>query len=173
MARNHDRVSDTVLQPDAIAATHHDYVWARLPYLVPMAAKIARECRQGRDGCAELAGLVVDLRSLLLDHLDREERVLATLAREADSSFVTERITALHVEHLEIGDLLERIRPLTLLDPPEGAGACATERALHRELALLDDHVRCQILLEERVLAARFAPSPNFSPCRGPSPHSE
>ena len=143
---------------NAFVAAHHDYVWARLPYLVPMAAKVAQSCRQGGDGCAALAVLVGDLRAVLLDHLDHEERVLATLEREADPDFVTERIAELHAEHLAVGELLDRIRAAGVLEPHAGDAACAVERALHRELALLDDHVRWQILLEERLLAARFAP---------------
>lgn len=112
----------------AVVASQHDDVWARLPYLVPMTSKVARQCRNGGDGCAALASLVAELRSVLLDHLEREEVI----------------------------ELLERIRRVGLVDAHARDGACAAERALHRELALLDDHVRWQIVLEERLLAARL-----------------
>ena len=157
MANHSDVCPDAAPPLEATVAAHHDYVWARLPYLVPMAAKVARHCRQGGDACATLAALVADLRSILLDHLDDEERILATLEREADADFVAERIAALHTEHLVVGTLLERIRAAAVIEPHVEGAACAAERALYRELALLDDHVRSQILLEERLLAARFA----------------
>jgi iron-sulfur cluster repair protein YtfE (RIC family) len=88
---NHRQVlSEVTPALDKEVAADHDYVWARLPYLVPMAGKIARRCRQRGDGCTEMAALVAALRSVLLDHLDHEERVLSTLAREADAELVTE-----------------------------------------------------------------------------------
>lgn len=121
-----------------------------------MATKSARLCRND-DGCADLAGLLVQLRSVLLDHLDREEDILSALADEADAGLVIERIAALHAEHLAVGDLLERIRALSSVDHHAADDACAAERALHRELGLLDDHVRRQIELEERLLADRVA----------------
>jgi iron-sulfur cluster repair protein YtfE (RIC family) len=158
MANHRDPCLEATPALDATVAEHHDYVWARLPYLVPMAVKVARHCRRGGDGCAALAALVGDLRAVLLDHLDHEERILSTLERESDPAFVTQRIAALHAEHLAVGTLLERIRAAGVAPPHAAGGACAAERALHRELALLDDHVRAQILLEERLLAARFAP---------------
>jgi iron-sulfur cluster repair protein YtfE (RIC family) len=153
MAAHFDRASPL----DAVVASHHDYVWARLPYLVPMAAKIARRCRRGGGGCAALAGLVADLRSVLLDHLDHEERLLATLAGAADARFVKERIADLHAEHLAVSELFARIRAVGLVDHHADDEVCGAERALHRELTLLDRHVRAQIVLEESLLAVRFA----------------
>lgn len=129
--------------------TDHDYIWARLPFLAPMAAKVARECRGGQDGCGELAALVAELRTLLLDHLEREERLLARLADEQDPARVSGALALLHDEHLAVGALLARIRDrLDVL----GDRACATERALHGELALLDRHVVNQLAVEEQAL---------------------
>jgi iron-sulfur cluster repair protein YtfE (RIC family) len=116
-----------------------------------------RDVCPGGDGCASLAVLVGGLRAVLLDHLDHEERILSTLEREADPDFVTQRIAVLHAEHLAVGELLERIRAAGVVELHVDHAACAVERVLHRELALLDDHVRAQIRLEERLLAARFA----------------
>jgi iron-sulfur cluster repair protein YtfE (RIC family) len=157
MAPHRDLFPEATPALDAMVASQHDYVWARLPYLVPMASKVARQCRHGGDGCAALASLVAELRSVLLDHLDHEERILSTLVGEADPKLVMEGIAALHAEHREVVHLLEGIRQVGLVDKHACDGACAAERALHRELALLDDHVRWQIVLEERLLAARLA----------------
>ena len=144
----------TALAPDAAAiASNHDYIWARLPYLVPMAAKVAKQCRLGDRHCADRAALVAELRSILLDHLDREEHILSSLVGEADPQLVAERIRGLHAEHQAVAALLDHIRALASLDRHAGDDACAAELALRNELAAMDAHVRLQIDAEERVLA--------------------
>ncbi len=149
----------TAPAPDAAAiASNHDYIWARLPYLVPMAAKIAKQCRLGDRHCADRAVLVAELRSILLDHLDREEHLLSSLVGEADPRLVAERISGLHAEHHAVAALLDRIRALASVDRHTGDDACNAERALRDELAAMDDHVRRQIVIEERVLATCLAP---------------
>lgn len=159
----HPPSTTTRRRPDEVTiAAQHDYVWARLPYLVPMAAKVARLCGPD-DGSADLVGLLVQLRLLLLDHLDREEHMLSVLDDESDPGRVIDCIAALHAEHLAVCHLLERIRTLWSLDHHAADGA--TERALHHELGLLDDHVRKQIALEERLLAARAAVADPAATC--------
>ena len=56
----------------------------------------------------------------------------------ADAAVVTQRIADLHAEHLVVGTLLERIRAANVIEPHVDDVACAAERALHRELALLE-----------------------------------
>jgi iron-sulfur cluster repair protein YtfE (RIC family) len=133
-------------------ATDHDYIWARLPFVAPMAVKLAHECRTGQDRCSELVELVVELRALLLDHLEREEHTLACLA--PDVHLARAELASLHEEHVLIGALLARIR--AALDGIPG-DRCSTERALDSEIARLDHHVRIQVALEESILAGYVA----------------
>ena len=133
-------------------ADDHDSIWARLPFLGPMAVKLAQECRTGQDRCGELAALVIQLRSLLLDHLEHEEHTLAGLVSEVELAWAD--LAALHEEHVAIGELLARIR--AALDRIPG-DLCATERALRSELCRLDEHVRGQVVIEERILAGYLA----------------
>lgn len=133
-------------------ADDHDTIWARLPFLGPMAVKLAQECRTGRDRCGELAALVIQLRSLLLDHLEHEEHTLAGLASDVDLARAD--LASLHEEHLAIGELLGRIQ--SALDQIPG-DVCPTEQALRAELARLDEHVRGQVVVEERILFGYLA----------------
>ena len=132
-------------------ATHQEVMWGRLPFLVPMAARVASSCRRSGRDCSELAPLVAELRSLLLDHLDREDHVLARALEEpgGQDGIVAE----LHREHLAVLDLLGRVSATALRALPESGGDCAVERAFRRELALIDDHIRAQVELEEELLA--------------------
>jgi len=130
---------------DHLIVHHHDYVWARLPFVVPMALAAARG-RGDRTG-DELARLIVELGPLLLGHLDREERVLL------DPTSVTTRIReGMHADHVRVTDLIDHIRNLAGHDYHARTDASPTERALYLELARLDQHVQAQITLEEHLM---------------------
>ena len=139
-----------------LIAVHYDYLWARLPFLVPMAAKMTRQpCGTGT--CSDLAELVAELRTLVLDHLDREERALAAACGEPITEGVLARVAALHREHLAVERLLERVQASSGLSarlPPE---ACPTQRAFYAELDQISAHVRSQIEIEGEILGPRLA----------------
>lgn len=121
---------------------HHDYIWARLPFVIPMALAVAR--RRGDPRSHALARALVALRPMVLDHLSREEHALALRAARA----IGDR---LHADHVALGTMLAHLRE-------DAAGASsgqeqeATERRLFAELAQLDLHLAEQIALEERML---------------------
>ena len=122
---------------------HHDYIWARLPFVVPMAFAVARRRRDRR---AELlARGLLELRPIVLDHLTREERALALHRARA----IRDR---LHDDHLAVATLLASLRE-DADRATEGAPEGTTEQALASELARLDEHLAAQIALEERLLA--------------------
>ena len=121
---------------------HHDYIWARLPFVIPMAFAVAR--RRGDHRSQVLARDLVTLRPLVLDHLTREERALALRSARA----IRER---LHADHLGLAGMLGHLRD----DAAEaylGPDRDATERLLFAELAVLDMHLVEQIALEDRML---------------------
>lgn len=123
---------------------HHDYIWARLPFVVPMALAVARR-RHNR--CADaLARGLLELRPIVLDHLAREEHALALRTARA----IRDR---LHVDHLAVAKLLATLREDAAQTAAEEAGGGATEHALFAELAQLDAHLAAQIALEEQLLA--------------------
>ncbi|CAN5535796.1 hypothetical protein BH11MYX1_BH11MYX1_47430 [soil metagenome] len=133
---------------DQAVMHHHDYVWARLPFVVPMAIAAAR--RRGDGAAHELARPVRVLQPLLLDHLDREE---AMLVHRTAASVTTRIREGMHADHLAVGTVIEQIRAVAGRDYQTRAGAESTERALYLELARLDDHVRAQIAIEENLMA--------------------
>jgi iron-sulfur cluster repair protein YtfE (RIC family) len=140
-----------------LIAVHHDYLWARLPFLVPMAAKLTRQPCGAGTTCPDLAEIVAELRTLVLDHLDREEQVLVAACGEPITEGVLARIAALHQEHLALERLLERVQVSSGLAarlPPE---ACPTQRAFYSELDQICVHVRSQIKIEGEILAPRLA----------------
>jgi iron-sulfur cluster repair protein YtfE (RIC family) len=132
---------------DDAVAEHHDYVWARLPFVVPMAIAAAR--RRGDRTTRELARLLVELAPLLLGHLDREETLLAHRAAVS----VGMRIRAgIYADHVAVIALIDRIRAVAGTEYEVRTGAHPTERALFLELARLDMHVQTQITLEEQLM---------------------
>lgn len=136
----------------------HDYIWASLPFLVPMAAKLSKECcGPGSAACACLGEIVAELRGLLLDHLAREERTLEAISWNPDAGFIRACVAEMHAEHVMVQELLERVRAAAGLGREPRDGACPTERALLRALAALDQHVREQIWIEDEVLGPRLA----------------
>jgi iron-sulfur cluster repair protein YtfE (RIC family) len=140
-------MSTTSARVAEIIATHHDHVWARLPFLGPMAARIERERGPARGG--RLRRLIGELHALLFAHLDREDRVLIAIAR----SGAGRGASRLHAEHAVVVDLLDRIRGEVGGGFRPGPDAGPTERLLCAELSELDDHLREQIRLEEAVIA--------------------
>lgn len=134
------------MPPGFVIASSHDYVWARLPFLVPMAVKLARTGRDAR--LDELAHLLADLELLLLGHLGREEAELD--ARGAVGTLLRARM---HTEHAAVISQLAAIRTIVGDDYRARDDADATERALFDELARLDLLVQRQIELEEQLMA--------------------
>lgn len=117
----------------------HDYIWARLPFVAPMALAVAR--RRGDPHARAMARDVLALRSIVLDHLSREEQALARQVART----IRDR---LHADHVVVASLLASLRE-------EAASAStddATARALFAELAALDARLATQIAAEERLL---------------------
>jgi hypothetical protein len=123
---------------------HHDYVWARLPFLAPMAVAIARH----RPRAANVARRIRGLGSLLLGHLHEEERLLTGDATAAVSLIGN----GMMGDHLMISTALDEIRDAV------ARWTCPSEleRHLGSELALLDEHLQAQIALEEMLVTTRL-----------------
>lgn len=137
----------------------HDYIWARLPFLAPMAARLARTCPGAGERCTELAGLVGDLHRLVLDHLAVEERILSGISDAREPDLVLDRVAGLHREHLAIQALLESVEHAA--DLPRTPRPCGAMDAFAGELRRIGDHVRSQIQIEEEILAPRLThPAP-------------
>lgn len=132
---------------DHAVMNHHDYVWARLPFVVPMAIAAAR--RRGDGTAYELVHLVRLLQPLLLDHLGREEAMLVGRSTASVTALIRDGMQA---DHRAVSIVIDQIRAAAGSDYRPRDGAESTERALYRELAQLDVHVRTQIAIEEHLM---------------------
>ncbi|HEY6039114.1 MAG TPA: hemerythrin domain-containing protein [Kofleriaceae bacterium] len=136
---------------------HHDYVWARVPFLAPMGAAIAR--RRTGTGAEEVARRIRGLGALLLEHLGAEERLLTRRGAASAADWVGQGMIG---DHLMIMTALDEIRDaVARWSEPD-----RLECRLSRELELLDEHVHAQIALEEALVAARLD-APAYTPWSG------
>ena len=133
-----------------ILEEHQDHVWGRLPFLVPMAARVADACGEGT-ACEELPELLGELRATLLDHLDHEEIELLRVLEDPDPDAARRLLDGLHGEHVTLAALLDRVQAAASEAPREAR--CVAQATFERELELLAYHIRAQIALEENVLA--------------------
>lgn len=134
---------------------HHGYLRRQLPFLVPLAKKVARVHGEHDPRLIELLEIVTALSDALLPHLDEEEKVLfpALLGSRPDVALGTE-LDAMKSEHLAVGDLLHRMRVLTA-DFAVPDWACGSYRTLFAELEDLEGDVLAHVHLENHVLAPR------------------
>lgn len=139
---------------DHIVDTHHAYLRKTLPYLQPLATKVARVHGDRNPKLRELAELVGDLVEIMIPHLDEEEQSLFPALR-AGSDEVGPLLDTMVDDHLEVAALLERIRAacddFTIPD-----WACSSYRALFGELAAVEQDTFTHVHLENHVLVPRF-----------------
>lgn len=141
-----------------IVDRHHGYLRRTLPYLAPLAAKVARVHGEHNPKLAPLNDAFGELSASLLPHLDEEEEVLfpALMARSPDPQLVQRETARMHEDHLAVGDLLARIHDLSdgFTTPEWG---CGSYRVLMSELEAVEADVLRHVHLENHVLVPRFA----------------
>ena len=155
--------ADTVLDPSKlptpllvqhIVTRHHAYLREALPFLVPLAAKVARVHGDLDLRLHEVRTIVEDLDEALRPHLDREERgIFAAIARAEEVSRAD--LDQMRAEHREVGELLESLRDATH-EYVVPAGACRSWTTLLAELETLERDVLIHVHLENHVLAPRL-----------------
>lgn len=153
---------------DHIVHKHHAYLRKALPFLRPLAAKVARVHGDHNPKLRLLDEAVAELAETLLTHLDEEEQSLFPALRAStgdDAAALAPSLEAMRDEHLGVAALLERIRAATD-DFTLPDWACNSYRALFAELLALEADVFTHVHLENHVLAPRFvaAPSPAETP---------
>ena len=137
-----------------IVQRYHHSLRAELRALISYAARV--EQRHGdKPGCpAGLRDLLDAMHQSVLEHLEKEERVLFPMILDGDGKRAAGPVRVLEDEHDEHGVQLGRIRALTNnLTPP--ADACPTWRALYLRLGTLEADLMDHIHLENHVLFPR------------------
>jgi regulator of cell morphogenesis and NO signaling len=136
---------------DYVVETHHAYLRRTLPFLRPLAAKVARVHGGHNPNLRTLDVAVAELCDTLLGHIDDEEQVLfpALLGKGAlENAAIAQKLAA--------AQLLERIRAASE-DFALPEWACNSYRTLFGELQSLERDIFTHVHLENHVLAPRFA----------------
>lgn len=144
-----------------IVARHHDALRDALPFLVPLATKVARVHGPHNPKLVPLRDAVKTLADALLPHLDQEERVLfpALVSGTANDEVIRSELRTMHADHLEVSKLLEQIRAAAD-DFALPDWACTSYTTLFRELQAMETDLFTHVHLENHVLMPRFVPQP-------------
>lgn len=144
-----------------IVSRHHGYLNEVLPFLEPLAAKVARVHGDHNPKLLAVLDTLRELRSTLEPHLREEEQNLfpALMAQRAAGDRPPPGLASMHDEHLRVGELLTSLR--TSSDDFRAPDwACGSYRTLVRELEALEVDTMRHLHIENHVLMPRFAPTP-------------
>lgn len=141
---------DTGALIDFLRDQHDMHLRAAIPFVAPLAARVAREHGQRDPRLDEVRDLTVALRRLLEAHLDDEEDELFPAIRAGRAPDADE-LRAVRHQHREVGAALDRLRALT-----DGyhapSWACACYQTLMEWLHALETHLMSHVHLENHVL---------------------
>ncbi len=142
-----------------VIAKHHQYLHRTLPFLGPLAAKVARVHGNREASLRQVAAWVDTLATTLEVHLAEEERALfpALLGRRTRQSDVNTMLKAMRSEHDSVGEMLASLRAAAA-DYVAPEWACASYRTLMAELAALEADTLRHVHVENHVLLPRFLP---------------
>lgn len=148
---------ETAPLPDLIrfiVRRYHETLRSELPALIALAARVEQR-HANSPGCPRgLRDLLECLHERMIEHLDKEERVLFPMILDHLGARTAGPVRVLENEHDEHARNLGRLRQFTngFTPPPQ---ACATWRALYLRLAALEGDLMDHIHLENNVLFVR------------------
>jgi regulator of cell morphogenesis and NO signaling len=149
------RQSSTASLIAVLIDRHHRYLREALPFVKPLAAKVARVHGDHNPALRDVDRLVGELAEALLPHLDDEESRLFPAMMAGHHVELGPQLASMHAEHLEVGELLAQMRRATN-DYGVPEWACNSYRTLFAELATLETDTLHHVHLENHVLAPRF-----------------
>jgi regulator of cell morphogenesis and NO signaling len=140
-----------------IVEKHHGYLLKTFPFVLPLAAKVARVHGDHNPKLKDLFAAVSELVETLTDHLADEENNLFPMLRRAETPLETKtkELGKMHQEHLSVAKQLERIRAAAD-DFSLPSWACNSYRTLFSELAVMEKDIFTHVHLENHVLMPRF-----------------
>lgn len=145
---------------DHLEGAHHVYLWAEMPRLAALVAKVVSVHGERHPELSAIATCYATLRADLEPHLSKEETVLFPMIRELAAagsvpSFhcgsLRNPISVMLAEHDTVGELLAQLRELTggYEAPADG---CASYQALFAGLAELEADTHLHVHKENNVL---------------------
>ena len=151
---------------DHILSKHHSYLWAELPRLSEMLAKvIAVHGNRHSESLHALDKIYARLKRELEDHMWKEENVLFPLIKRMDQArnggegrapgpSASDIIQVMEFEHASAGNALKQMRQVTA-DYEAPHDACNTYRALFAGFEVLESDLHEHIHLENNILFPR------------------
>jgi len=142
-----------------LLATHHVFTRTELARLTPLMDKVARVHGENHPELNAIRLFFIELSNDLGPHLMKEEQVLFPYILDLDAGKVSAScfgtvanpIRAMLGEHDQVGELLHRIRDLSM-DYALPEGACGSYQSLFMGLADLEADLHQHIHLENNVL---------------------
>jgi regulator of cell morphogenesis and NO signaling len=139
-----------------ILARFHSGLRDELARLEAMAVRARERHGENHPELIEIAGLVSELRSEMVPHLEFEERELFPLLLRGETRAAAAKLDPAEEEHRAVGELLARLRAASGgYRPP--AQACNTWRGLFHGLAELERETHLHVHVENNVLFPRVA----------------
>lgn len=150
---------------DYIEQRHHRFVRNKLPEIETYAKKVAKVHGRRHEELNEILHEFIMLKDELLNHLEKEERMLfpyiKELVKRAENGEKTEQrpsfgavenpVRMMEIEHDEAGESMAKIQRLSNnFTPPEDA--CATYRVLFQNLEGFQDDLHKHVHLENNIL---------------------
>jgi len=145
-----------------LLATHHVFTRTELARLTPLMDKVARVHGENHPELNAIRLFFIELSNDLGPHLMKEEQVLFPYILDLDAGKVSAScfgtvanpIRAMLGEHDQVGELLHRIRDLSM-DYALPEGACGSYQSLFMGLADLEADLHQHIHLENNILFPR------------------
>ncbi len=157
---------------DFIVETHHRYIRRAGPELLAMLAQVCERHGSDHPELVVVRERVLDLVDELLEHMEKEEKILFPALRELalgksqpsiDKRRVIAPIAVMEDEHETAGQLVKDIRLLTNGYAPP-AHACQMYQFTYQRLKEFDGDLMRHVHLENNILFQRFKPSAVSSP---------
>jgi regulator of cell morphogenesis and NO signaling len=141
-----------------VIAPHHQYLHRTMPFLVTLAAKVARVHGDREPSLQQVSRIVGRIVDTLVPHLAEEEAVLFPALINGRSADVAPMLLAMRGEHEVVGELLWQLRSAAdnYVAPDWG---CNSYRTLMKELEVLEDDTLTHVHIENHVLLPRFVAS--------------
>lgn len=149
---------DPVFLSDYIVNIHHRFVRTNVPELLNYTRKIASVHGAVHPELHQVATLFEDLSEELLQHLNKEEKILFPAIKEAYSNsqgkaggLIASAISVMNNEHEQAGTAMDEIRRLTnSYSVPNDA--CNTYRVALKLLAQFENDLHVHVHLENNIL---------------------
>lgn len=138
-----------------LIAPHHQYLHRTMPFLIPLATKVARVHGDKEPALIQVAIIMEALFAALRTHLAEEEEDLFPALIDGRRDDALPMLLDMRREHDDVGAMLATLRDAAD-DYVPPTWACTSYRTLMKELEALEADTLRHVHLENHVLLPRF-----------------